>query len=57
MRVFSGEFSNWLRRTFVCGLFGHLESDWQFKYWDISHRAGSMIKVCERCDKELDKHG
>lgn len=54
MKIFSDEFENFLKRTFICSMVGHKRGKWVEVYWAIAHSAGYQSRFCEVCRKELE---
>ena len=57
MKIFADEFINWLNSKTICRLKGHKPSKWMPYHWAIGHSSGFEIKICLRCNKELDRRG
>ena len=54
MQIFSKEFVSCIKRTMVCKLKGHLESDWMEEHWAPGHGTGNWVKICRRCGIKLE---
>jgi len=54
MRIFSDEFTNFIKQILVCSIRGHKKGPWQEVYWAIAHSAGYKSRFCEICNKELE---
>lgn len=54
MKIFTDEFINFLKRTFICSLASHKKGRWVEIYWALGHSAGYKSKFCEICNKELE---
>ena len=57
MKIFSDEFRNWFNRNFICRFKGHEKSGWMEEQWAIGHSTGCQVKMCLRCNEELDRIG
>lgn len=56
MKIFADEFIFWLKKP-ICKIIGHKESDWMELQWAFGHGTGEEVKVCLRCNKELNRKG
>lgn len=54
MKIFTDEFKNFLKQTFICSLAGHKKGKWIEVYWAIAHSAGYKSRFCQVCYKELE---
>ena len=53
MKIFTDEFKNYLK-SFICKFKGHIASDWMEEQWAPGHSTGRKVKVCLRCNKNMD---
>lgn len=54
MKIFTDDFINFLKRTFICSLTGHKKGGLMEVHWALGHSAGYKSKFCEICNKELE---
>jgi len=54
MKIFSDEFTDFLKRTLICFWRGHKRGKWIEVYWAVAHSAGYKSRFCEICHKELE---
>lgn len=54
MKVFADEFVNFLK-SFICFFLGHRKSAWLQEWWAPGHSTGRVVRVCERCGKNMEE--
>jgi len=55
MKIFADEFKNFLKEIFICGIGGHVPTDWIEEWWAIAHPTGYQVKRCIVCNKLLER--
>ena len=53
MKIFTFEFTNFLKQTLICSWKGHKKGKWVDVYWAPGHSCGYRSIFCKVCHKEL----
>ena len=54
MQIFTEDFKNLLKQSFICSWRGHKKGKWEDVYWAPAHSTGYMSRFCTICSKELE---
>lgn len=54
MKIFTDDFTDFLKQTLICSWKGHQKGKWIEVYWALAHSAGYKARFCEVCHKELE---
>jgi hypothetical protein len=54
MKIFTDEFSNFVKQILICSWRGHKKGKLIEVYWAMAHSAGYKSRFCEICHKELE---
>lgn len=54
MKIFTDEFTNFLKRGLICSWNGHRKGKWVDVYWAPGHSSGYQSRFCEICRKEME---
>lgn len=54
MKIFTDEFTNFIKQSILCSWRGHKKSRWMEVWWAPAHSAGYQSRFCLVCRKELE---